>query len=228
MTQIELSYNVLRNLRICVHTHETYFRQDAEVRSQFEDERKATSEYKQVQYECQSLPKNYLDVLCNHYPFGLSTARTILQAALFRFVSKGRWVTYSTWAVINIWHFSGLGSLLQISFRFSAVLFYNTNVEFGYTALTRSRHRIDQLEIICKSLRRCGFRNCNLLLYCTLSLVEFLDYYILVPDSYACLSLPDGNYFHRNLDFGDPRCTFLMCSNHRTIVHVGYIYKFYE
>ena len=112
VTQIELSYNVLRNLRICVHTHETYFRQDAEVRSQFEDEQKATSEYKQVQYECQSLPNNYLDVLCNHYPFGLSTARTILQAALFRFVSKGGWVTFSTWAVINIWHFSGLGSLL--------------------------------------------------------------------------------------------------------------------
>ena len=37
---------VLRKLRICVHSHnETYFRQDAEVRSQFENEQKAASKY---------------------------------------------------------------------------------------------------------------------------------------------------------------------------------------
>lgn len=34
-----------------------------------------------------------------------------------------------------------------------------------------------------------------------------------------CDGLSDGDYQHYNFDFGDPRCTFVSCSNKRVIIH---------
>ena len=44
------------------------------------------------------------------------------------------------------------------------------------------------------------------------------DLFFPVPGSTLCRERPDGNYGHNVLDLGDPRCTFLMCSNYHTVV----------
>ncbi len=51
-----------------------------------------------------------------------------------------------------------------------------------------------------------------------ITLKPIVIYLFSVSDSDFCMKRLDGNHHHYTLDYGDPRCTFIVCSNQRTIV----------